>query len=93
MQQYAAELVRETGMRPHIIITSPRILAAYERSLEQTAAIELLLQTATGLHRYFLRRSLGERRLRILAPRLDRLAQRARWRRVEWKHRHDPEWQ
>lgn len=82
-----------SGMQPQVMVMSRSTHAAYKRALERDAAIAFLLKRATGPSRYFLRRMRGESRLRILAPRLYRLRQRVRWRYVEWKHRHDAEWQ
>lgn len=87
------DVYANSGMQPQVMIVSPRTYAIYKWTKERDEAIAFLLERATGLSRYFLRRMRGERRLRILAPRLDWRVQRARFRYVDWKHRNDPEWQ
>lgn len=87
-----AAVYADCGMRPNVIVMSRGRLAALEACRRREEATRVLLETATGLHRYLLRRSLGERRLRILWPKMDRRAQDLRMRRLDWKHRHDPEW-
>lgn len=83
-------------IEPTTLIVSPRTKRAYAAMIIRMRRYESDLDRLGRwqlLRRYQLRRKLGVRRATILLPYpLRGWYEHARWRRIKWRHRHDPEW-
>jgi len=83
------------GLRPTTIFMNSRTSEMYEWCLRRDEILRVLLEMTTWrspVRRYVLRRLMGQSRLAILAPRIERAKFRAHMRWKDWKHRNDPYW-
>ena len=90
-----AEVSDTAGYKPPVIITSAATKARYEAAILRDRVLREEIERTSRrcfVRRYVLRRLRGDSRLRIIAPRLDRLLYRVEFRWNEWRHRHDPGW-
>ena len=96
LQLWQKQVAADCGVRPTNILMTSGQLEMYEWITRRDEIIRDLLKRTTRrnvVRRYVLRRVMGQRRLAIIAPRLEQIRFRAKMYWNEWKHRNDPYWE